>query len=1173
MKTRLKIFFSFFIILSVVLSCSPKKGNVVTESLLPIALKGEPSASVQLSSQAASVTPVVTSPENENPEFPTQFSSQGASFQTTSASGEVIKIDTPPGGATTITSGLVDANGNFIQFGTFYVNASGDIVDTNGTVNNSATSYIDINGNIVKDGKPSGNINGANIFDNFTIVFGSPMDKASVEANFQMVDSEGNAVQGTFIWNGDQVLEFDPYTELKENTIYTVTIGSIATVAVGITDANFGGFEAKFKTGSSFTTTNVSKVNGTDYNLSSATRGSTIQPIGNSNANLATTLLELVTTVPFPDRVYSIRLYKLGKRGAAPTYIPFFLSICDNTNATTTDDCLKKEGNNFVFDTSLLPTGVSIKSKTTDLLTLSVDNLNAVTPVELRPEFGGNTYYYCINTTGKSFAEEPECNYVRTFSFIYGETATDPNALITDVLSLSMGENALGVLEKLVGRLGAEQFTVEGKSLNQEINVQTERDTTQPLTVDGKTCRATRVGNGAEKFPPFPYLSKIGPFCDEWIDDQKATLKKKDLYKIYQQSEGALRVALGFLFNPLAVICCQYKNEEDNVAYLTYDAKVDVYLQEMKINTTPADVMNADLVPEVGKLAVKLGVRGATGRMVMVLELVSAKMSFLFDILPITIPSDLIGGKYQYTTGFAINKDNPTGAYRNANISTTTSIANHNILIGTSPPTNYFPADDPLFNFKEWNDNLLVDEISDHPDYSVVDSSSSLAQTLAGFINPVMRLTVKAATLQKLPDIQPKVVGGTVKDTVEKVVPNLINTILNPFTNETGYPLAMPNYLPEPFNYLRLNIRGMPSIVNPNLDGDYKALEMKVNGAFTTVISLPGHSKPESLQGSNSYIKMLNAGVPGTLIRSANKDKGDVLIAMNPDGINKALFDLWKEGSLNLKVDKTSIKLIKDVATAAGADTSVLTLSESLLNAESILAVFAPQKSDWSVFDATTSTLRKINATDEVFVKTSSIHPVVVSIKDSDTEAIPELSITISDLIIEVRGKSVDTDYLISKIRTNMTIKSDISIKDYVTPKNIKVNFNGKEIAYTSEQSVKVSVPVPEKDEDVSKGVYYSLEVLKGQQDNPLGLNPTKMETLIRPLVRTLILPLVNNLIGDIPLPPLKACGLRASGVDVLKIPATNAGGRKYIFAKAGLGEDTVPFTGDCSVKTILDIN
>ena len=474
-------------------------------------------------------------------------------------------------------------------------------------------------------------------------------------------------------------------------------------------------------------------------------------------------------------------------------------------------------------------------------------------------------------------------------------------------------------------------------------------------------------------------------------------------------------------------------------------------------------------------------------------------------------------------------------------------------------------------NIDQWNDRLAVKEIDKEPDYKTKNGSLELTDKI---LTPVLKVIVKQAIMEQLPNVQPEVVSRTVKDVAEKVLPNLINTILDPFTNATGYPLAMPNYLPEPFNYLRLNIRGTPSVVNPNVDGDFKALEMKVNGAFTTIIDMPGHTKPESLQGTNSYIKMLNAGVPDTLIQSANKDKGDVLIAMNPDGINKALFDLWKEGALNLKVDKTSIKLIKDVATAAGADTSVLTLSESLLNAGSILAVFAPGKSDWSVFDVTTSTLRKINDTDEVFVKTSSIHPVVVAIKDSSADAIPELSITISDLILEIRGKSSDgSNYLISKIRTNMTIKSDISIKDYTTPKNIKVNFNGKEIAYASEQSVKVAVPVPDKDDDVSKGVFYSLEVLKGQTDNPLGLNPTKMENLIRPLVRTLVLPLVNNLIGDIPLPPLKACGIKASSVGVLAIPPTNAGGKKYIFAKASMGEDPVPFTGDCSVKTILDLN
>ncbi|MCB1157559.1 MAG: Ig-like domain-containing protein [Leptospiraceae bacterium] len=1069
--------------------------NATIAQLIPLALRGTVIENSSNTDDSPSITPVSTSP-NENPSFPVEFTATGASFQTQDSTGKVVKITASPGSAVANFPGLVDASGN----------------------------WVDLEGNPVTQT----GYNGTGLYDNLTIIFGSPMNKASVEANFTLTDAAGNPVAGEFIWSGDQHLQFDPYLPLAEDTVYTLNISNNAKVADGITNATFPGFSAQFKTGSNF-------------NMSHTVSGKQTGAGGDEEkAVLIKTgeLLNVSSTIPYPERVQYIRLYKLGSQYAADGSEQYY-TICDKTAAVP----------------STCPGTINL-------------DLAGITPSALQPSEGGNTYYYCVNITAKV----NECNYIRTFSFNYGNVAADPNAAITDSIAVTLQEASLNTIESLVQKFATEAFTLEGKSLNGIINESVARNFDQSLVVSGQTCRSVSGGNAAYN-NNFKHLSKIGPFCNELISSEKANLSKANVYSIYQNSDGALKLALGALFVPVVGILYWY-NDSDIVAYLTYDAGVDVYIHEMKIPPSPSDVMRANLEPTNSSLDVSLAVRKANGEMTMVLEILSAKMSFLVDFGAISLPDSLVQGKYMYTTPFAINLNQSPGDYRNAALKTSTAINGSKILILTNPPTNYSPSDNVNFNYKEWNDNLSVQEIADTPNHSVVNSTSSLAQLIAGFLTPVMKVAVKTATLQKLPDIQPKVVGGVVKDTVEKAVPDLLNTIIDPFTKAEGYPIAMPTYLPEPFNTLSIRVKGTPSAVTPGVDGTYKALEARINSVLTAEISKPNQPKPAGFVGdTDSYITITGAGIPlngvngSAQIKSANLAHDGLLASINPNVVNQSLYHLWKAGAFHLTLDKTAISTLKEFVEQAGTDTALLKLGEDLLKAGPLLTVFAPGRVDWNLYDATSGTKRKINLEDPVYIVTRAIQTPVVMVEGG---GIPTLNISISDLILEIRGGDPKAEnYLISKIRTNMTIKSEFKITKYQNAKNIKVNFYGKEIEYSSTYSLRIEVPIPVDDKDVSKGVFYSLEVLKAQGDNPLGLNPNKMTELVKPLVRTLILPLMNNLLGDIPLPPLKACGLEVTDPEVLPVAA----GEKYIFIKAKLQEDTVPFTGDCSVKTILDLN
>lgn len=68
--------------------------------------------------------------------------------------------------------------------------------------------------------------------------------------------------------------------------------------------------------------------------------------------------------------------------------------------------------------------------------------------------------------------------------------------------------------------------------------------------------------------------------------------------------------------------------------------------------------------------------------------------------------------------------------------------------------------------------------------------------------------------------------------------------------------------------------------------------------------------------------------------------------------------------------------------------------------------------------------------------------------------------------------------------------------------------------------------------------LYYIVEPLEGV-NNPRGLNPSGIWEVLDPLVKSLIIPLLNNILRDVPLPKIRACGLEVNNLKVLNLQPT----------------------------------
>jgi len=270
-----------------------------------------------------------------------------------------------------------------------------------------------------------------------------------------------------------------------------------------------------------------------------------------------------------------------------------------------------------------------------------------------------------------------------------------------------------------------------------------------------------------------------------------------------------------------------------------------------------------------------------------------------------------------------------------------------------------------------------------------------------------------------------------------------------------------------------------------------------------------------------------------------------------------------------------------------GKSIELLQFAESLLNGGAITTVFDAGKPTWYSIDATTGSKILINEKDVVYaVLDPQIFPLAYPYLDRNGADLqkPQLKIMFPDLIVHLRGASVGSngnpdgvrDYLMGKLKINlsMLVKFDI-VKKGVKHLSIKLA-NGTTQNFTANQYLQVIVPKVTNDTDaLAAGLSYSLEVLLGKENNPLGLNPVRIEATMKPLVYSLVLPLVNSILGEIPIPHMNVCGLQLDELEVLPISKNVLD--PYLFIRAKLDQyknlDTNQielFTGDCSLETIL---
>ncbi|GBF50409.1 Ig-like protein [Leptospira ryugenii] len=813
-----------------------------------------------------------------------------------------------------------------------------------------------------------------------------------------------------------------------------------------------------------------------------------------------TTSLRLNIAVNHPEVTKEILLCKLG--------------LLDSSNPLA------------VVCSSMVATGVKLCSGDCTA-SLSFDLLNSSI---LPPNIGSNLYFIRVETLAGSFS-------YFSVNFQYGELAADPNSKLPKIANLMIGQDSgIGAISELITRFAKGNFKLydtlssSDKSLNQFINKKSNH-------FPGGNCIPWPSAKLASAPSPnkIDYLSTIGPFCGIEVT--------------------------GTIF------------ESNAYPDVNYRAKADIYITSLTIDESsfPSGDTNLNFQFDIKNGIFDINILGKKLRGKFSIVLKVEEIEFFDYLLANTLVyyGQSIPGTDGDEVSFAYNEDPPVEVARRAFVRSLLQVNAQGKLNLTVQPYS-FPS-----NFQSNIDclslpstvspsyvfacNPFASDWANHIQVNQVTGTGAVAAIVADVIN------------QQIPSLKNKIVQNVLKDVTERVTPEILNNILGQL--DSGILIGLPDYLPKPLNQVVLKLNAnLEQDTAAKQDGTNFGLEGSLNASLVTCVKdslnrCPwdvGYTRPSfpvSPYGTQSYIRTKSNLSFSSNLANTSANPG-VLLKLHPDLINQALYHLWWNGGFNFEIDKPFIESINQFA----GSSSLLNLTTSLLKADPIVTIFAPGQNNVKTANGA------IYPNDDIVLSLQPVHPIYLEKGELSGNATLEqtkLKISFADLEITIRGKRSDSQrpncpsleckdgnlYTIAKVRISLKSNANLSFGKYALPNCVGTcTFSSSILASIGNPSLRIVTS-----KDIGE-LFYLIEPLEGQVNNPLALRPSGIKEIVNPLVKSLIVPLLNNITRDIPLPKLRACGMELYDLETLPIPGNES--ETYVLLHAKV--QNILFTGSC---------
>lgn len=416
----------------------------------------------------------------------------------------------------------------------------------------------------------------------------------------------------------------------------------------------------------------------------------------------------------------------------------------------------------------------------------------------------------------------------------------------------------------------------------------------------------------------------------------------------------------------------------------------------------------------------------------------------------------------------------------------------------------------------------------------------------------------------QIPRLKHKLAQSAVADILTRMVPRVLN---EQFLDrlKTGVDFPMFDSLPAPFRDLKLSIFLGVSSVGTNETGaaSQNALNASADiqlkfAADTASPSNPAKTTLPDLNKNNSVLLKdgpISSVTPTVYDYKKIYGHEGLLLGIHPDAVNQALYYLWKIGGLNLNIDAAfRADLISYVSSN---NTPLIQLLNFVSTGRSIRSVLAPTKSNVEGRDSMNNPVT-IEDDDGIIYKLNWLLPPAVKGTFNKAAAfeVPRMDVKISDLEVEIIGRrpaagAPVTVYRIAMFRLSMNTVLDMNIL-------IKSPYPTVYGWHNYRNTIRMSFSKDPKD------IRYIVEPGEpgGSPDrNPIGQDPKLLRDILDPLVKSFIVPMLNDILYDIPLENrLEKCGVGLYNLTLVPVSSSNTD--PFILVKSLIYDYN--YTGNC---------
>lgn len=754
---------------------------------------------------------------------------------------------------------------------------------------------------------------------------------------------------------------------------------------------------------------------------------------------------------------------------------------------------------------------------------LSNLNLKTVSPSGIQAFKGGNSYYYEITTSaGKIFK--------RYFGFNYGKVNSSPYNLIPYGGSAVM-DNAqtLPLFSKILEKFAKGDYKVSGPPTNSP------QSFPEFLTLPQSTSTSSLSGRCIDYWTPttndFPVsINRIQTYGD-------STGTYGEGYCGASGNTNTLGITTSVpLMGTLNMWLDAYVFTGDNVGSGTVTGLNIPPTYSSQQNITASIYVQSD-----GVLGSDIGGKYADFNLaVLGYGHDSSSLMSLFNGDTFYFTAKAFAAPYDGSVPSGCIANTPMTARAKINGSAGIVDSSGNLSITIKTPYTVNDTSTGNFYVSEW--------------WKCIDIPSGLTlraatDDLADALTPIVEAIADTTTDQ----VTPPITQAVLKDVVQRVAGNVMNSVIGSLKNP-GMGITLPPYLPEPLANFPLSLKLQfreDSVVksdgtNKGIVGSADVGLVAQNPISTGDSRYHGHLIPSG----NGFVstKPSSAAMTNAYQFSQSNANPGLLLSLTADTVTQVAYSLWQNGALNLVINEAFIDTIE---TYAGSS-SLFQLTASLLNASALINILAPGQDTLVGIDPNTLALvPAIEPTDSIDIDVWAISsPNGSLVPLTSSSGIPLLEINFSDLEMAIFGRRPDSSrYLISTARVSLKGRGPFGFTTFSNPTG--------DVNYQNLNAISLYI------DNETYPLYYTLDILEGTQFNPFGLDPKGIYSVLDPLIPDLIVPLLNNILKEIPLarqiavPSIThptngtSCYLKAT-TDLLKLkvfPIPNTESYPYLFA------------------------